>query len=387
MLGCGRLSVIRSHLAKKFAQRQTGQQQCLMSTKTESENEVLLETLGNKCLITLNRPKTLNALTLNMVRQITPALKKWQAEEKVLVLIKGAGGKAFCAGGDVVSVVQSRHDPQSTLIQDFFSEEYKLNYLISTLDIPYIALIDGITMGGGVGLSVHGYYRVSTEKTLFAMPETAIGFVPEVGGTYFLPRLTGKLGTFLGLTGYRLKGADVYHAGISTHAVSQKDVNSLQEELLSPTINSQLTVIEECLSKWTKKADFLEKPFSLQPHLPLINECFSAATVEEIFSLLAASNDPFAQDTLKMLRKMSPLALKITKRALEEGSELTLAECLQMEKRMSQRFCADHDFPEGVRALLIDKDQKPQWKPARLEDCTAEQIDAYFQPIENELRF
>jgi len=386
MLGCGRIAVNRPYLFKQIAQRQIIQHQCLMSTKVESQNEVLLETLGNKCLITLNRPKALNALNLNMIRQITPALKKWQAEEKVLVLIKGTGGKAFCAGGDVRTIVESRHDPNSTLAQDFFSEEYQLNYLISTLEIPYIALIDGITMGGGVGLSVHGYYRVSTEKTLFAMPETAIGFVPEVGGTYFLPRLTGKLGIFLGLTGYRLKGADVYHAGISTHAVSQKDSESLQEELLSLTINSQLTAIEECLSKWTKKADFLEKPFSLQPHLPLINECFSAATVEEIFSLLAASNDPFAQDTLATLRKMSPLALKITKKALETGSEQTLAECLQMEKRMSQRFCADNDFPEGVRALLIDKDQKPQWKPARLEDCTVEQIEAYFQPIENELK-
>ena len=126
--------------------------------------------------------------------------------KKVLVLIRGAGGKAFCAGGDVRSIVESKNDPESTLAQDFFREEYQLNYLISTLEIPYIALIDGITMGGGVGLSVHGYYRVSSEKTLFAMPETAIGFVPEVGGTYFLPRLTGKLGFFLGLTGYRLKG-------------------------------------------------------------------------------------------------------------------------------------------------------------------------------------
>ena len=206
MLAWGRQVVSRPQLFKQIAQRPKIQHKCLMSTKEESNNEVLLETLGNKCLITLNRPKALNALNLDMIRQITPALKKWQAEEKVLVLVRGAGGKAFCAGGDVRTIVESRDDPQSTLSHDFFNEEYKLNYLISTLEIPYIALIDGITMGGGVGLSVHGYYRVSTEKTLFAMPETAIGFVPEVGGTYFLPRLTGKLGFFLGLTGYRLKG-------------------------------------------------------------------------------------------------------------------------------------------------------------------------------------
>jgi 3-hydroxyisobutyryl-CoA hydrolase len=176
----------------------------------KNRDEVLLDTIGNKALITLNRPKALNALNLSMIRKITPALHQWEEDEKVLVLIKGIGGKAFCAGGDVRSIVESKNDPNNTLSRDFFREEYQLNHLISTLDIPYIALIDGITMGGGVGLSVHGYYRVSTEKTLFAMPETAIGFVPEVGGTYFLPRLKGKLGLFLALTGYRLKGKPLW---------------------------------------------------------------------------------------------------------------------------------------------------------------------------------
>jgi len=393
MLGFGRNAARLSNLFKQVPQGYNSKCDQLSRTKmmstatTEMNEEVLLETRGNKGLITLNRPKALNALNLDMIRKITPALKKWQDEKKVLVLIRGAGGKAFCAGGDVRSIVESKNDPESTLAQDFFREEYQLNYLISTLEIPYIALIDGITMGGGVGLSVHGYYRVSSEKTLFAMPETAIGFVPEVGGTYFLPRLTGKLGFFLGLTGYRLKGADVFHAGISTHAVNTKDAANLQEELLSLAVNSKLTAIGECLWKYTKAADFLSNPFSLEPHLPLINECFSASTVEEIFSSLEASNDPFAQQTLSTMRKMSPLALKVTKMALEKGSEQTLAECLQMEKRMSERFCADHDFPEGVRALLIDKDQKPVWKPARLEDCSSQQVEAYFHPVENELKF
>lgn len=173
---------------------------------TNVQDEVLLETYGNKCVITLNRPKLLNALNLSMIRKITPALKQWEEDEKVMIIIHGTGGKAFCAGGDVRSIVESRNQPGSTLSSDFFYEEYQLNHLISTLQTPYIAIIDGITMGGGVGLSVHGYYRVSSDKTLFAMPETAIGFVPEVGGTYFLPRLRGKLGLFLALTGYRLKG-------------------------------------------------------------------------------------------------------------------------------------------------------------------------------------
>ena len=176
----------------------------------KNQDDVILENHGNKCVITLNRPKQLNALNLSMIRKITPALKQCEKDEKVLIIINGTGGKAFCAGGDVRSIVESRNEPNNTLSSVFFKEEYQLNYLISTLQTPYIALIDGITMGGGVGLSVHGYYRVSTEKTLFAMPETAIGFVPEVGGTYFLPRLRGKLGLFLGLTGYRLKGRKLY---------------------------------------------------------------------------------------------------------------------------------------------------------------------------------
>jgi len=148
---------------------------------SKEADEVILENYGTKCLITLNRPKALNALNLEMIRKITPALKQWESEEKVLILIRGVGGKAFCAGGDVISIIKSRNG-QSTLSHDFFYEEYQLNHLISTLQTPYVALIDGITMGGGVGLSVHGHFRVSTERTVFAMPETAIGFVPEVGG-------------------------------------------------------------------------------------------------------------------------------------------------------------------------------------------------------------
>lgn len=388
---------MRGHLigpAKLLANAHSNSRMLLSTTMEDNKQEVFLESIGNKGLITLNRPKALNALNMTMVRQITPALKQWEDEHKVMIIIQGTGGKAFCAGGDVRSIVESvknlgvSKEEGRSLSADFFREEYQLNHLISTLQTPYIALIDGITMGGGVGLSVHGYYRVSTEKTLFAMPETAIGFVPDVGGTYFLPRLKGKLGLFLALTGYRLKGADVYHAGISTHAVSMQDVNLLQEELLSLKMHSQ-SEIETCLAKFTKSATFLkEQPFSLEPHMALIDHCFSASTVEGIASRLESSSDPFAKETLATLTKMAPLSLKITLRALEEGSEMTLAECLQMEYRLSQRFVRDNDFPEGVRALLVDKDQKPKWKPSRLEDCTAQQIQAYFEPLgQDELKF
>jgi len=237
-------------------------------------------------------------------------------------------------------------------------------------------------MGGGVGLSVHCHYRVATERTLFAMPETAIGFFPDVGGTYFLPKLKGKLGLFLGLTGYRLKGADVYHAGIATHALNSTNLGEIEQELLASSLNDR-AMIGKCLGKYEKKAEFLQQPFSLQPHLELIDECFSAPSVEGIVARLEsrAADQPFVRDTLALMNKMSPLSMKITHRALELGSSLTLAECLQMEYRLSQRFCAGNDFAEGVRAMLIDKDQKPQWKPSRLEDCTEEMVEAYFQPL------
>uniref|UniRef100_A0A8C2JIR1 3-hydroxyisobutyryl-CoA hydrolase n=1 Tax=Cyprinus carpio TaxID=7962 RepID=A0A8C2JIR1_CYPCA len=287
-----------------------------MSTKAGSE--VLFEKVGNAGVITLNRPKALNALNLTMIRHIYPQLKKWDKDSETdLVIIKGAGDKAFCAGGDIRAITEAGKAGDS-LTQDLFREEYILNNTIGTYQKPYVALIDGITMGGGVGLSVHGRFRVATEKTLFAMPETGIGLFPDVGGGYFLPRLQGKLGLFLALTGFRLKGRDVQRVGLATHFVQSDKIVSLQKDLVdlkSPS-NSDVT-----------------------------------------------------------LAKMSPTSLKLTFRQIQEGERMSLQEVLVMEYRLSQACMRGNDFYEGVRAVLIDKDQSPKWKPSTLSGVS-EQRDA-----------
>lgn len=268
---------------------------------SSSSPSVILEEVGDKGIITLNRPKALNALTLDMIRVMYPALKKWEAD-KSLIIVKGSGEKAFCAGGDVRSVTEAGKKGDS-LTKDFFKEEYLLNCLIGTLQVPYVALIDGITMGGGVGLSVHGQFRVSTERTLFAMPETAIGLFPDVGGGYFLPRMGGRLGLYLALTGYRLKGADVLKAGVATHVCDSQQLGELTDTLLG---------LETCypeevaatLDDFHARATFKDQPFSLKPIMKQIEECFNPTTVEGILGNLEKDGSEWAQKQIKLLRKI-----------------------------------------------------------------------------------
>lgn len=241
-------------------------------------------------MIILNRPKALNAINLEMIRKIYKHLIKCETT-KSLVIIKGTGEKSFCAGGDVRAVVEAGASEESKC---FFRVEYTTNALIGNYKIPYIALIDGITMGGGVGLSVHGKYRVATERTLFAMPETAIGLFPDVGGSYFLPRLTGKLGLYLGLTGHRLKGEDVLKAGIATHYCESSKLNELETELLNCPDADE---VPDILCKFDMSSN---KEFSLAPLMDKINKYFSAACVEEIFENLKADGSDWAKKTVEV---------------------------------------------------------------------------------------
>ncbi|XP_054977834.1 3-hydroxyisobutyryl-CoA hydrolase, mitochondrial isoform X2 [Sorex araneus] len=359
-----------------------------MTKHTDAAAEVLLEKRGCAGVITLNRPKFLNALNLSMIRQIYPQLKKWEQDpETFLIIIKGTGEKAFCAGGDIRAVSEAGKAKQQ-LAKDFFREEYILNNAIDSCKKPYVAFIHGITMGGGVGLSVHGQFRVATEKSLFAMPETAIGLFPDVGGGYFLPRLQGKLGYFLALTGFRLKGRDVLKAGIATHFVDFEKLGKLEEDLLalkSPSKENIAGVLETYHSK--SKID-QDKPFILEEHMDKINSCFSANTVEQVIENLRKDGSPFALEQLKVINKMSPTSLKITLRQLIEGSSKTLQEVLTMEYRLSQACMGGHDFHEGVRAVLIDKDQSPKWKPADLKEVTDEDLKHLFKSLgSNDLKF
>uniref|UniRef100_A0A3Q3X3K0 3-hydroxyisobutyryl-CoA hydrolase n=1 Tax=Mola mola TaxID=94237 RepID=A0A3Q3X3K0_MOLML len=319
----------------------------LMSTRVEPE--VLLERVGCAGVITINRPKVLNALNLSMIRQICPHLQKWENDKETgIVIIKGAGGKAFCAGGDIRAVTEAGKAGES-LAEDFFREEYILNNAIGKcLQKPYIALIDGITMGGGVGLSVHGRFRVATEKTLFAMPETAIGLFPDVGGGYFLPRLRGKLGLFLALTGFRLKGRDVQRAGVATHFVESKKMADLEKELVdlkSPSAEGVSRVLE-----------------SYQ------NQVRTLAQAPCVLSF-------------QMLSKMSPTSLKVTYKQLQAGATLSLPDVLVMEYRLSQACMRGCDFYEGVRAVLVDKDQSPKWNPSTLEEVSDQMVEQCFSSL------
>lgn len=308
---------------------------------SNTEPVVLAEVINNKGVLTLNRPKALNSLNDAMVTIALEKLLEW--EDKVqCVIVKGAGEKAFCAGGDVVAVT-SGSPTNCEYGKNFFKKEYTMDYTIGQYRKPYIALIDGITMGGGVGISVHGKYRIATEKTLFAMPETAIGLFPDVGGSYFLSRLEGKLGLYLALTGQRLKGKDVVKIGFGTHFVESKDIPKLFDALIK--VDGDVDGVIK-----NHAQDISSHTFSLAPNMALINEAFSAPTVEEILKRLEKDGSDFSLATLKLLKKMSPISMKITKVELEKGAYMNLKECLQMEYRLAKsalESTSSPDFYEG----------------------------------------
>lgn len=343
-----------------------------------ADADILFEEMGALGLITLNRPDALNALTTNMCLALLDQLERWaQAEHVHAVAIRGAGTRAFCAGGDIRSLYEAGQAGSKDVMQ-FYWHEYRLNTFIKEYTKPYIAFIDGIVMGGGVGVSVHGKYRIAGESTLFAMPETGIGLIPDVGGTYFLPRLCGELGCYLGLTGARLKVADCLYAGIATHYVP----SHAQDELLR-NLSAGGDVDRMC-------AKFAVDPgtASLAALQNRIDGFFAYNAVEDILNALSASDDAWAQEMTKTLRTKSPTSLKITIRQLREGAKLSFRECMALEYRIISRIMKGYEFFEGVRAIVIDKDNTPQWNPSRLEDVSTASVDAYFASLDaDELRF
>ncbi len=325
-------------------------------------------------IITLNRPGALNALSTDMCRAIDEKLAAWDVDKGIkAVVIRGGGGKAFCAGGDVRAIVEQGHE-NNTKAQEFFATEYKMNARIFHFSKPFIALLDGITMGGGVGVSIHGSHRIVTENTLFAMPEAAIGLIPDVGGSYFLPRFPGATGLYLGLTGARLKGADTLYVGIGT-AYMQSDklaefIHSLEENDISSDDDVDAIV-----------AQFADDPGSapLDEFRDLIDAVFSEKTVEDIFDHLSIIDHDWARQTLAVLKKMSPISLKVIIEQLERGRSLEFDDCMIMEYRIVSAISSyDSDFYEGVRAVLIDKDHNPNWIPPTLGEVTHEMVMTHF---------
>lgn len=329
--------------------------------------------------VTLNRPKALNALNLEMIRAIGPQLSDWAEDQAVAtVAMLGAGDKAFCAGGDVRALVLARReDPNTKLTHDFFWHEYRLNRQIHRYPKPYVAIIDGIAMGGGVGLSVPGRYRVITEKTVFAMPEMGIGLFPDVGGSFYLSRAPGEIGVYLALTGARLTAADVMYCGFGTHYVPSAQIPELLEALAKGPA-------DEVLPRFHRQPGNAQ----IARHRGAIDRCFAAPTVESILdSLLHEGGDWGRHARDEIVTKKSPTSLKVTLQQIRRGRLLGFEDCMRMEFRLVQSFMRGHDFFEGVRALLIDKDQNPRWNPPDLASVTEPMVQACFATSGPELTF
>jgi enoyl-CoA hydratase len=360
-----------------------------------STEEILLDCSGGVAILTINRPQALNALTLANYRRMAPALAAWAADPQVrAVVVRGAGGRAFCAGGDVRAVYEAGRGISAArdLTARFFREEYQLLRQIHRFPKPYIAIIDGITMGGGAGIAVNGAYRLATARTLFAMPETAIGLFPDVGATRFLNRAPGQVGRYLGLTGARLGDADAVYCGFATHALGQQRIEPLLTALAATAWQrgSEFAQVEAVLAQHSTDLG----PPPLAALRSVIDRTFAGDTIGAILEGLAAaaaSGGPeaaWAAETHAGLLAKSPTSLKVTLRQLTVGRDYNVECALQLEYRLTQHFMVAHDFYEGVRALLIDKDQQPRWQPASLAAVDDSMVEAYFAPLgERELRF
>ncbi len=345
-------------------------------------SDLLFERRGAAGLITLDRPHALNAVSLAMVRELARQLGEWETDPAVSqVIVASRDARAFSAGGDLRALYDLGRAGRFDEALAYFREEYALNTRIKRYRKPYVALIDGIVMGGGVGISVHGSHRVAGDKFTFAMPEVGIGFFPDVGATWFLPRLPGRLGTYCALTGERLDGADAVAAGIATHRVPSAQFPNLIEALCradpveaSLAACAQSTAGGAAASRWSA-----------------IAALFEANKVEEILSALDSEtamqgpNAAFASATAALMRTKSPTSLKVALAQMRRGATLDFAECMRTEFRIVSHVVRSHDFYEGVRAVIIDKDQAPQWQPATLAAVDTAEVERHFAPVAREL--
>jgi enoyl-CoA hydratase len=337
-------------------------------------DEVLIRREGRAGRITMNRPKALNALTYGMVGRIWDALVGWQADPAVdLVLLDGAGDRALCAGGDVRSLYDSRTQG-SGFARTFWRDEYQINALIGRYPKPYVAIQDGIVMGGGIGLSGHAAHRIVTERSRLAMPETGIGLIPDVGGTWLLAHAPGPAGVFLGLTGDTMSAADAIHARFSDTFMLSARLASLATQLCDPKGGDVRTVIAEHAQE--------PEPSPLADSSRDIDKIFAGDILESILAALAKMPGEWAAKTAATLSQKSPKALKLTLAAIRNAKLLaSLDQALIVEYRLTVRLFEDGEFPEGVRALIVDKDRKPKWSPPQLDGVTTEMVERYLAPL------
>jgi enoyl-CoA hydratase/carnithine racemase len=353
-----------------------------MSEKLVQNGDVVVRELGALRRITLNRPQALNALTLDMAVTMTALIREWATHPAVgAVLLDGAGERAFCAGGDIRALYDAAKSG-GRLPAQFWATEYKLNVLIARYPKPVIAIMDGLVMGGGVGLSAHAAHRIVTERSAVAMPEVSIGFFPDVGASFPLARAPGCVGTYLALTGNRTGAADAIHCGLADVHIAVAKLAEIH------------TALADCRTGDNVRARLAElstapAPGGLPAARPWIDRCFSADRVENIVDRLQDSSENSAQAALQAMRKASPTSLKITLRNLREAASFKrVEECFQQDYRIALACIADHDFVEGIRAAIVDKDRKPAWRPDRLEAVTPEIVERHFHSVgELELKF
>ena len=339
-------------------------------------DEIQYRIIGNLGHITLNRPKALNALTYAMCEKITELLLEWQDNSEIgAVLIDGAGDRAFCAGGDVILLHDSGKAGDSRA-EEFWRIEYALNELIHCYSKPYISLIDGFVMGGGVGLSVHGKYRVAGNATVFAMPETGIGYFPDVGGTFFLPRLGMSVGQWLGLTGARLNVGQTCDIGIANLYVPTDKHSDLIEALGMADLDgtdSRVNKVLEAFSQVPPAHDAIPKAI----------KAFNCGSVPEILLSLDRDSSEWAAKQAKNIRRKSPIAMCVTFEALKRGINMTFRQVMTQELDISLNFLRTQDFYEGIRSQLIDKDRNPKWSHSSVDEVSSAQVEQLFRKTAN----
>ncbi|RDL39438.1 3-hydroxyisobutyryl-CoA hydrolase, mitochondrial [Venustampulla echinocandica] len=363
----------------------------------DEPEDVIFNNLFGLRTIELNRPKKLHSLNGSMIRKIVPRLQEWAKSDMAnVVVIKGSGDKAFCAGGDVTHLAKdnTQGEEGQNRSAEYFALEYKLDHLIATYRKPYVAFMDGVTMGGGVGLSAHAPFRIATERTVFAMPETTIGFFPDVGASFFLPRMPGAVGTYLALTSDKLKGVNVYYAGVATHYIHSTSLPALERRLAElrfkdyQSPSERLQLIDSTIEEFATGLPH-DEPMILSGKVRnAIDQAFGKNSVEEIFKeveLATRRHEPkvaeWAAKTQQTLKQRSPTSVYVTVKQMKLGKTWSIAETFQREHQIAAKFMRHPDFTEGVSALLIRKDGKPQWTPSTLEEVGKDPklVDSFFE--------
>ncbi|KAL3348821.1 hypothetical protein AABB24_022136 [Solanum stoloniferum] len=350
----------------------------------EPENTVLVEGKASSRTAILNRPHVLNAINYSIASRLMKLYKSWEDDPDIGFVVLKGNDRAFSAGGDIVSLYNLLKQGNFQDCKEFCWTMYSLVYVVGTYLKPHVALLNGVTMGGGAGISIPGTFRVATEKTVFATPETLIGYHPDAGASFYLSRLPGYLGEYLALTGDKISGAEMISCGLATHYSHSAKIHLIEEQL-GTLITDDPSVIERSLGNWGEIVH--PDPASILHRVETLDKCFSHDTVEEIIDALeseAAKQDAWCVATLRKLQETSPLSLKVSLRSIREGRHQTLDQCLRREYRMSVQALSGQitsDFCEGVRARLVDRDLAPKWNPPTLEKVTSDMVDQYFSPL------